>query len=46
MEIVLGLAAIVNEFQLESLSQKEPEMSAWITLRPEKPLQVKVTRRS
>jgi cytochrome P450 len=46
MEIVLGLAAIVNEFQLESLSQKEPEMSAWITLRPEKPLLVKVKRRS
>jgi len=42
MEIVLGLAAMMNEFRFEYSSDKEPEMSAWITLRPKQPISVKI----
>ena len=42
MEIVLGLAAMVKNFRLKAVSEKEPEMSAWITLRPERPIHVRL----
>jgi cytochrome P450 len=42
MEIVLGLAAMVKNFQFERGLEKEPEMSAWITLRPQRPILVRV----
>jgi len=42
MEAVLGLAAILKRFRFADLSGKPAEVSPWITLRPKRPILVRV----
>lgn len=43
-EIVLGLATILNAFRLERVTSREPKLSPWITLRPQEPILVRLSK--
>ena len=43
-ESVLGLAAVLSEFRVELASKEEVKPSAWITLRPSRPIHLRITR--
>jgi cytochrome P450 len=44
MESVLGLAAILSQFRLTLNDSHMPALSAWITLRPQTPIRLQISR--
>jgi cytochrome P450 len=42
MEIVLGLAVILRQFGFEDASSKTAEVNPWVTLRPKRPIQLRL----
>jgi len=45
IEAVLGMAALLRRFRFASVDAAEPEIAAWITLRPKDGVELSVVNR-